>query len=58
MAKPFKSEKLDIPQGPGQPPATLITWAQPTSGGIPIGPAPGATDAVPGNPSGNVAKGK
>jgi hypothetical protein len=28
-----------------QPPVTLITWTEPTSGGIPLGPAPGATDA-------------
>ena len=52
MAKqPFTSKTIDVTANnpnnanPAQPNATLITWVEPSSGGIPIGPAPGATDA-------------
>jgi hypothetical protein len=52
MAKqPFTSKTIDITANnpnntnPSQPPVTLITWTEPVSGGIPLGAAPGATDA-------------
>jgi len=42
---------------PAQPNAKLITWVEPSSGGIPLGAAPGATDA-PNPKAPNVDKAK
>ena len=57
MAKPFTSKTIDVTTNnpnvvnPNQPPVVAITWAEPSSGGIPLGAAPGATDAPPGKPN-------